>query len=94
MKKLILAVSICLLTSYFLHAQQVSASTTEVHPVSGEPLKYCGTTEALHNLYKNNPGLEAQVDQMEVETRKASETNPASKSGLPIYTIPDRKSVV
>ena len=77
MKKLLL--SICLLPSYFLIAQ-------EVHPVSGEPLKYCGQTEATQELYKNYPYLKnaAEIIQQQQEQQKVNpETNQP-----PVYTIP------
>src|ERR1051325_10724158 len=79
MKKLLL--SAFLFPSYFLFAQ-------EVHPVSGEPLKYCGTAGALKDLYKNNPGLEAEIEAMDLESMKQEKVNPATNAVLPIYQIP------
>ena len=52
-----------------------SAIAQEVHPVSGEPLKYCGQTTALKNLYLNNPGLQAEVELLEIESQKNLKKN-------------------
>ncbi|MBI4932106.1 MAG: PKD domain-containing protein [Bacteroidetes bacterium] len=82
MKKLLLSfalITICLLPSYFLQAQ-------EVHPVSGEPLKYCGATEAMQELYKNNPYLKNVQDIIDLQDEENSKTNPVPH-GV-VYTIP------
>jgi len=77
MKKLLL--SICLLPSYFLLAQ-------ERHPVSGEPLKYCGQTEATQELYKKYPYLKNAVEIIE-QQQEQQKVNPETNQP-PVYTIP------
>ena len=64
-----------------------SAIAQQVHPVSGEPLKYCGTDEATQELYKKYPHLKIAaeiIEQQQIEQK----TNPESSANPPIYTIP------
>src|SRR6185369_7236346 len=58
----------------------------ETDPGSGEPLKHCGTTEALNKLYKNHPGLQQEVERLDLESMKASRPN--SPNGIPVYKVP------
>lgn len=78
MKKILLSVFLLTLTSSSMMAQGV-------HPVTGEPLKYCGTDEATRKLYESNPGLKELADIIEEQQKN----NPPSTNELPpVYTIP------
>lgn len=85
MKKLLLplfAISICLLNAQ----QQVPVSKTEVHPVSGDPLRYCGTDEATTDLYKQFPHLKQEAEWLEKqEQNQKKNPNPNTP---PVYKIP------
>lgn len=69
---------LALYTSYFVHSQGV-------HPVSREPLKYCGQTEATQELYKNHPEIKAMAEM--IEQQQTQKTNAESASQV-VYTIP------
>lgn len=81
MKKLLLSVVfyIVLCTSYIVYSQ-------EVHPVSGEPLKYCGQTEATQELYKKYPYLKDAAEMIERQ-QEQQKVNPETNQP-PVYTIP------
>lgn len=85
MKKQLLTISFLsffFLNSFFLIGQQVN-------PATGEPLKYCGTDEAMKALFDNNPGLKAEFDQLQAEAqRNAEKNNSLNPAPLTIYTIP------
>jgi len=76
----LLAFYICYLPSYILHAQGV-------HPVSGEPLKYCGSTEATEDLYKKYPHLKEAAEIIERQQMR-QKTNPEPTINPPMFTIP------
>src|SRR3990170_1094743 len=76
----IMGFSICLIGFPILHAQGV-------HPVSGEPLKYCGTTQATQELYKQHPALKQVADIIEEQQKKSLQT-PELSDLPPVYTIP------
>ncbi len=88
MKKLLLSVSllsICLLPFAFCLLPSAFLLGQEVHPVSGEPLKYCGQTEAMQELYKKHPDIKIIAEI--IEQQQAQKTNPEAASGV-VYTIP------
>lgn len=85
MKKLLLlllAASFCMLSAQ----QQVPVSKTEVHPVSGEPLRYCGTDEATSDLYKQFPHLKEEVEMLEKEEQNQKKN--LALNSPPVYKIP------
>jgi len=70
-----------------------NSSAQEVHPVSGEPLKYCGSTEATQELLNKQPHLKAAYELFEEEQKKQRSKTASSKGSqqtnqLPIHTIP------
>ena len=81
MKKLLLPV--CAALSFMLHAQ-MQPTWTEVHPVSGELLKVCGTDEVQNEVYKQHPELR-QINAMIEEQAK---THPPDPQNPPVYIIP------
>jgi PKD repeat protein len=99
MKKLLLplvVIGICSMPYVLLQAQQVSPKESfrtvpsgEVHPVSGEPLKYCGTDEAMKALFDKNPGMKENFERLQAEAQINDEKN-SSQPPQPytIYTIP------
>lgn len=80
MKKHLLVFSICLLPSYFLHAQQAPVSTVD-------PKKFCGTTEATQNLFIEHPELKQIVQQIEQEQEKNSSVLPIQQSTMVIPIV-------
>ncbi len=63
-----------------------SAIAQNVHPVSGEPLKYCGSTEATQELYKQYPHLKAVAEIIEKQ-QENQKINPEPNLP-PVYIIP------
>ncbi|MFH1005202.1 MAG: M43 family zinc metalloprotease [Bacteroidota bacterium] len=61
-----------------------------VHSISDEPLKYCGTDEAMHNLFLKNPGLKEEVKRIELEDQKNAQKNSNQEIQFnpPVYIIP------
>ena len=72
-----------LFASCFIHAQQVPVSITEVHPVSGEPLRYCGTTEATQELFKKHPELKEVAER--IKRQQAGEKINPLPAGTVLY---------
>lgn len=70
----------------FFTISTLIVSAQEIHPVSGEPLKYCGQTEATDELYKANPGLKEAAALIELQ--EAKKIISPSTFPPPIYTIP------
>jgi len=63
-----------------------SAFAQNVHPVSGEPRKYCYTDEATVELYKKHPNLKAITEIIEKQ-QENQKINPETNQP-PVYIIP------
>ncbi|HEY4797448.1 MAG TPA: M43 family zinc metalloprotease [Bacteroidia bacterium] len=79
MKKLLLP--IFLLTTAALSAQML-------HPVSGEPIKTCGTTEATQELYTKYPFLKDAAEIIEHQQQEQKINPTPAGSPPPVYIIP------
>jgi len=84
MKKLILLlfIAFCNMPYALLHSQ-------EVNSVTGEPLKYCGTDQAMKELFDKNPGMKENFERLQLEAQKdAAKYSSQSPQLLTTYTIP------
>jgi len=62
----------------------LTISAQELHPVSGQPLKYCGTTEATEELYKAYPNLKETAERIEAQEAE----NPAPHKRGTVFKVP------
>lgn len=83
MKTHLLSISYLVVFSFIA----LTISAQNLHPVSGEPLKYCGSTEATQELFKQYPYLKAAAEIIEMQQKNEAE-NPALNKRGTIYTVP------